>query len=198
LENSPYIQVLINGMTCEERSRLTSLPFDTLWENLWFSQITRQFRNEYESAKRTFEKLRDTGDVYGKLLTSFMESAATQWTEPEWGFPKGRRMPHEPEQACAIREFAEETGIPKEALQLQPFAPLDEVYTGTNGIPYRQVYFIAECAPHTEATHQPNNKVMSREVGNIGWFCYEEAFALIRPTNPEKRAVLTRLHKAYN
>ena len=51
LDNIAYITVLMNGMTIEERSRLLSTPFDKLWENLWFGQITRQFRNEYENAK---------------------------------------------------------------------------------------------------------------------------------------------------
>jgi hypothetical protein len=34
---------------------------------------------------------------------------------------------------------------------------------------------------------------MSREIGNIGWFTYDEAFAKIRETNMEKRKVLELL-----
>jgi hypothetical protein len=35
---------------------------------------------------------------------------------------------------------------------------------------------------------------MVREVGNIGWFSFEEALAHLRITNVEKRAVLVKLN----
>ena len=191
LDNSTYISVLLNGMTAEERNRLLAIPFDKLWENLWFSQITRQFRNEYENAKRTFESIKHTGDVHGKLLNRYIEDAKTDWKDAEWGFPKGRRSVHESETACALREFQEETGIPgKFVTILKHEAPLCEEYVGTNGIPYKQVYYLGICGQDILANHQPHNKVMSREVGNIGWFTFEEAFQKIRETNKEKRNVL--------
>ena len=194
LDSVHYIETLIQGMTKEERERLQSLPFDKLWENLWFGQITRQFRNEYENAKRVFETIRHTGDVNGKLLIRYIEEVRTEWIDAEWGFPKGRRSMNETETACALREFTEETGIPKKCVNIiKNELPLYEEYIGTNGIPYKQVYFIGICDKETIASHQPNNKVMNREVGNIGWFKYDEAFQKIRETNKEKRAVLKAL-----
>lgn len=195
LDNSKYISMLLDGMTIEERGRLVQLPFDKLWENLWFGQITRQFRNEYENARRIFDSIKNTGDIHGKLLVRYIEEASTSWTDAEWGFPKGRRSIHESETSCALREFQEETGIPHKYLHIiREELPLHESYVGTNGIPYKQTYFIGVCAQNTIAQHQPHNKVMSREVGNIGWFTYEEAFQKIRETNAEKRKVLTALH----
>lgn len=194
LENTEYISMLINGMTVEERSRLLSLPFDKLWENLWYSQITRQFRNEYEHAKRIFESIKQTGDTNGKLLTRYIDDAITKWTDAEWGFPKGRRSIHETEINCALREFTEETGLPAKVLTvLKDELPLYEEYIGTNGIPYKQKYFIGSCANDTLAQIQPHNKVMSREIGDIGWFTFEEALKKIRETNVEKRKVLNKL-----
>jgi len=196
LDNQGYIQLLINGMTVEERGRLHGTGFDKLWETLWNSQNTRQYRNEYETAKKTFELLKNTGDVYGKILSSYVDSATATWTEPEWGFPKGRRSLHETELSCATREFVEETGLAQRVLQMIPDEPqLLEEYTGTNGIRYRQIYFLGGCAHDITATPQPYNRIMNREVGNIGWFSYEEALTKIRETNPEKRALLTHLHK---
>jgi 8-oxo-dGTP pyrophosphatase MutT (NUDIX family) len=195
LESVKYIETLIQGMTKEERERLVSSTFDKLWENLWFSQITRQFRNEYENAKRTFEAIKHTGDTNGKLLIRYIDEVTTEWVDAEWGFPKGRRSIQESETACALREFAEETGIAKKCVTIvKNELPLYEEYIGTNGIPYKQIYYIGVCNKETIALHQPNNKVMSREVGNIGWFSYEEAFHKIRETNKEKRVVLTTLH----
>jgi len=196
LDNIRYIQILIDGMTIEERGRLLSLPFDKLWENLWYSQITRQFRNEYEQAKRTFESIKQTGDINGKLLTRYIDECQTSWTDAEWGFPKGRRSVHETEINCALREFGEETGIDKTLVNiLKDEKPLYEEYVGTNGIPYKQVYFIGSCSEGTVAEILPNNKIMRREVGNIGWFPYEEALQKIRETNVEKRKVLNLLNE---
>lgn len=195
LDNLDYIQLLLNGMTVEERSRLLSSSFDILWENLWNSQNTRQFRNEHEAAKRQFEMLKNTGDIHGRLLYQYIESASTAWTEAEWGFPKGRRMVRESELACALREFGEETGMPASIVHVVVSEPaLVEEYTGTNGIRYKQCYFVGACASNSIAVQQPGNRVMSREVGDIAWLPFEEAYLKIRVTNPEKRGVLGRLH----
>ena len=195
LDNVSYITTLLNGMTIEERGRLLETPFDKLWENLWYSQITRQFRNEYETARRIFDLIKNTGDSNGKLLTRYIDDATTRWTDAEWGFPKGRRSIHESEPNCALREFTEETGIPNKFVKIVPnTSPLYEEYIGTNGIPYKQIYYIGICANDTIAQHQPNNKVMSREIGNIGWFSFEEGIQKIRETNKEKRNVLRSLH----
>jgi 8-oxo-dGTP pyrophosphatase MutT (NUDIX family) len=195
LDNPDYILLLLNGMTAEERQRLLDHKFDELWENLWNSQNTRQYRNEYEIAKRQFETLSTTGDSKGKSLQSYFAQVTSTWTTPEWGFPKGRRSLHETELNCAIREFTEETGLAKTALHVcSGLDPYVEQYIGTNGITYKQVYYVATCKPSVDAAVQTGNKVMVREVGNIGWFPYEDALAKIRTTNPEKRTVLMKIH----
>jgi len=195
MDAADYIQLLINGMTLEERQRLLSMSFDKLWETLWNNQNTRQFRTECEIARRTFEALKNTGDYYGKLLSTYVSQAASQWNEPEWGFPKGRRALHETELGCALREFNEETGLSQKCVHiLKDEASRVEEYMGTNGIPYKQVYFLGICSSENDAIHQPHNRVMNREVGAIGWFSYEEAVVKIRHTNTEKRAMLTALH----
>jgi 8-oxo-dGTP pyrophosphatase MutT (NUDIX family) len=195
MDAADYIQLLINGMTLEERQRLLSMSFDKLWETLWNNQNTRQFRTECEIARRTFEALKNTGDYYGKLLSTYVSQASSQWNEPEWGFPKGRRALHETELGCALREFNEETGLSQKCVHiLKDEASRVEEYTGTNGIPYKQVYFLGICSSENDAIHQPHNRVMNREVGAIGWFSYEDAVVKIRHTNTEKRAMLTALH----
>ena len=194
--NDPiYIQLLINGMTEEERGRLLTQPFDRLWETLWNSQNTRQYRNEYEAANRTFDALKNTGDVGGKILVQYIETADTRWSEPEWGFPKGRRSVRESELRCAQREFNEETGLPESCLHMvEGVETLIEEYTGTNGIRYRQVYFLAACKSSVLAERQPSNRVMTREVGNIGWFAFEDAYLKIRSSNEAKRSMFGVLH----
>lgn len=193
LSNPAYIQTLLNGMTTEELQRLGTQPFDTLWTRLWNAQNTRQFRFEYESARRMFESFKSTGDIHGKVMAKYVAAVTTAWSEPEWGFPKGRRSPHESEIACALREFTEETGVPAGALTLRRGTPPEaEEYRGSNNIQYHHVYFVGDC--DVEVAMNTNNRVQMREVGAIGWFPFEEAYVKIRPTNPEKRAMLGRVH----
>jgi 8-oxo-dGTP pyrophosphatase MutT (NUDIX family) len=194
LDNPDYITLLINGMTIDERHRLLSGTFDALWEALWNSQNTRQYRNECEAARRMYTAIKNTGDVHGRLLVQYIEYAISRWSEPEWGFPKGRRAVRESELSCAIREFCEETGLVSSVVHIAEEEPSQvEEYTGTNGIRYKQVYFIGACASNNVATLQPSNRVMSREIGDIGWFSAVAALEKIRETNAEKRAILTAI-----
>lgn len=193
LSDDTYIQVLINQMTCNERNRLLGSPFDGLWTNLWNAQNTRQYRSEYEHAKRTFERIKTTGDVNGKQLHKYISDATTTWEDPEWGFPKGRRSPQESERDCAIREFCEETGLRSKDLCVKlDEAPECEEYCGTNGVHYRHKYYMGDCI--SDVAVNTNNKIQTREIGAIGWFSFEDAYLKIRITNPEKRAVLARVH----
>ena len=185
----------MDNMTIEERGRLLIKPFETLWSDLWNGQNTRQFRNEFEHAKKTFEALKATGDKDGKTLAQYIEMAAGRFVDAEWGFPKGRRALKESETTCAIREFREETGFSEKMIHLVDEPALIEEYLGTNNIPYKQTYFVAACASNTAATIQPHNHIMSREIGNIGWFTFEEAMARIRESNVQKRVVMTELHR---
>lgn len=190
-----YIQLLINGMTRDEQLRLISQTFDSLWSALWNNQRTRQYHKEYTTAKRIFELLRNTGDINGKLLVRYIEESPKEWIDPEWGFPKGRRMQHESGEMCALREFKEETGCdPSFISLLSGCENYVEEYTGTNGIRYRQIYFIAVSPSDVKIEFQPHNSVMNREIGDIGWFQYDTAISKIRTTNKEKRDLLTDLH----
>lgn len=196
LEDAAYIKMLLNGMTPEERTRLLNTPFETLWTNLWNSQNTRQYRNEYEMARKQFDTLRNTGDTYGRILASFVYEAESKWPTPEWGFPKGRRNTSESIKTTALREFTEETGVPKQAVTiLQGLDPYVEQYIGTNGITYKQTYFLGLCKPDVVARFEENNRIMTREIGDLAWLPFEDALERIRPTNKEKRAMLTQLHK---
>lgn len=195
MDKIDYIHLLINGMTVEERGRLLIKPFEKLWSDLWNGQNTRQFRTEFENARRNFENLKATGDRNGKTLANYIETATGTFTDAEWGFPKGRRALREREQECATREFKEETGILPKFIHILDESPLIEEYLGTNNIPYKQTYFVACCKSNIIANIQPNNHIMKREIGDIGWCTYDVAMSRIRESNVQKRAVMTELHR---
>lgn len=189
------IQRLIDQMTYDEHVRLMSKSFDDLWNILWNYQHTRQYRSEYEHAKQLFERLKASGDTNGKKLSKYIEVCPTHWLEPEWGFPKGRRSQYETEFMTAVREFKEETGwkytLPVCSTDLTPET---EVYIGSNGISYRQVYYIGMVEEkESDIVMDPSNRVQIREVSGVAWCSFEEAQHKIRSTSPEKRAILDRL-----
>ena len=195
LTNHAYIQLLCNEMTTEERRRLLTLSFSEQWHTLWSGQRTRQFRNESDAAQAVFDAFRASGDSNGRSLASYVEACTHHYDEPEWGFPKGRRNIHETDIRCAVREWTEETGLPSEALHILPVPPCEEAYTGSNGIPYKQIYYLGTCATSTTVDLSPENPVMTREIGGIRWCSVEEALALLRRTNPVKRELLQQIHR---
>ena len=195
LTNHAYIQLLCNEMTTTERRKLLTGTFSELWHALWSGQHTRQFRNESETAQAVFEAFRASGDSNGKPLSSYIAACTHHYEEPEWGFPKGRRDIHESDLRCAVREWREETGLPDSALQILSVPPCEESYTGSNGIPYNQIYYLGRCAADTAVSLSSTNAVMTREVGGIRWCSVEEAMGLIRRTNSVKRELLQQIHR---
>ena len=185
IRDLPGIQTLIDQSTLSERQMLLTRSFADLWRDLWNGPASRRYQAEFEQSKAKFELLRSRN-----ILTACCEASNTMWTEPEWGFPKGRRSSTETELGCALRETWEETGVRKSDLQILPGAPLLEEYSGSNGIRYRHRYWLAEAASTLEVCMDEANIDQRREISDVRWCTLEAAFALIRPYNTEKRAVL--------
>ena len=181
------LQSLIDQTTLTERERLKTRPFPELWRELWNGPASRRYHAEYEYAKGKFDAM-----IAGPLVAACVATTTT-WAEPEWGFPKGRRSSTEGELACALRETYEEAGIHKKDLAIvSEREPLMEEFKGSNGICYRHKYWLAEVDPTVDVRLDPTNMDQAREIGDVRWCSKEEAFALIRPYNVEKRAVLER------
>jgi 8-oxo-dGTP pyrophosphatase MutT (NUDIX family) len=200
LRDEAGIQLLVDQTTLSERVRLLTQSFTELWHELWNGVASRRYLAEYEQAKAKFEVLRGSTVVAGgtggggrRTLADYCEASTTRWMEPEWGFPKGRRSSSETDIACALRETEEEAGIPPAALRVVAGQePLLEEFRGSNNICYRHRYWLAEAPATLEVRMDPTNADQRREVGDVRWCSTEEALALIRPYNVEKRAVLMR------
>ena len=136
LYNKRYILNIIGEMTMDERKKLLNNTFDKLWCDLWGEHIGIQYRGEEKASREKFDVLRFgitlTKESYS-LESLINELDKIEWTQPEWGFPKGRRNYHEKDLTCALREFEEETGYSKSNLKIiQNILPLEEVFTGSN------------------------------------------------------------------
>ena len=51
-------------------------------------------------------------------LEDLIRASDTNWMNPEWGFPKGRRNYMEKDISAGIREFEEETGIHRQNMDI--------------------------------------------------------------------------------
>ena len=185
-----YICKLLEGMTQVEQELLRTKSFNDLWYTVWGeSSAGRSHKSEYEISERRFGMIRDQ-------LAGWIDQHLSKWVEPEWGFPKGRRVPYENDIHCAIREFQEETGLQsKDFSLLQNTNCISETFIGSNQVHYCHKYYIAVCHKTTEVEMNRDNFYMAREVGGIQWFTLDEAMIKIRPDNIEKREILLKAGK---
>jgi 8-oxo-dGTP pyrophosphatase MutT (NUDIX family) len=125
---------------------------------------------------------------------ALMKDNLSEYTEPEWGFPKGRRMRGETDLACAVREFTEETNIPRHAYLLLNNIILEETFTGLNGVRYKHIYYVA-LLQHPDLVNltQKFTPMQRREISGIAWKTMADARSLIRPHHVERRAMLEYL-----
>jgi 8-oxo-dGTP pyrophosphatase MutT (NUDIX family) len=185
-----YIGRLIRNMTQDEHQRLKTMTFDELWQTFWGEQSSlRSHKSDYESSIKKFMQLQDS-------LPTLLAENPTKWTEPEWGFPKGRRNPYETDINCAMREFQEETGIKRNEFSvIYNTHSISETFYGSSGVRYCHKYYIAICNKSFEVELNMNNYHMAREIGGIKWCSLDEATSKIRPDNVEKREILLKAGK---
>jgi len=197
LYQKDYIINLINEMTIQEKADLLKHDFNTLWSRLWGSFGKTQYKSEEKISRDKFNQLKEGIDIYDKTsycLSTLIENSNTNWSQPEWGFPKGRRNYNENDIDCAFREFSEETGFSKRDINLiTNLIAIDEVFTGSNFKSYKHRYFVGYINnPHKQTVYQES------EVSEIKWCTLEECKQKIRPYNLERIEILENIEKVLN
>ena len=110
---SPYniyqLQNIVNEMSVKEKERILTLPFSTLWNEMWGETNNNQFKNEEQTSCKKFDTIKEGVVVNSDAikLEDLVKKSNTEWTETEWEFPKGRRNHKEKDLECALREFVE-------------------------------------------------------------------------------------------
>lgn len=184
--DTSYIKKLFSNMTTTEQSLIEKEEFDKLWTNLWGQgRDTHSF--EYEIAKTNYETIDRT-----KLISE----AKTNYIEPEWGFPKGRRTKGETDLDCAIREFWEETNIPRETYMIIDDLSFTEIFTGTNNIHYKHIYYVAllKNSKHIDLSQKLTN-MQRREVSAVEWKTLKECKEITRPHYVERKKLISELER---
>lgn len=188
-DNIDGITYLFQQMTPLEIQKLKTMEFEDIWIDMWGGDIKKISLNkkEYIESKSKFDCLKNKTDV--ELgLDFYVKFAKPLYDTPEWGFPKGRKSKGESDLECAMREFCEETGYEPEHINvLSDVTPIVENIIGTNGVSYRHIYFLAEDLTDTIPSINEHNK---NEIGDIGYYIFDDAYQLLRDYHVEKRAII--------
>lgn len=189
IENEDYIRTLLSNMTIPELNRIKTLTFDELWTGLWGSGHDYHSK-EYHDSKTKFEQIQ---------LKPIVQTMVSVYTEPEWGFPKGRRSHRETNLTCAIREFTEETNIPRDSYVVCKNLMFQEVFKGTNGVEYKHTYFLAFLRhPEQVDITQAMTSLQRREVSCVSWMTLAECRKVVRPHYTQRLELLDSFERCLN
>jgi len=183
--DTSYISVLVKNMTLKEQACIASESFETLWRQLWGD----------DRASADFAPSRERYNQLDRV--KLMRDNLSEYTEPEWGFPKGRRMRGETDLACAVREFGEETNIMRDSYLVLKNIVLEETFMGLNNVQYKHTYFVALLKdPGMINLAQRFTPMQRREISGIAWKTLEEAESLVRPHHIQRLGMLEQLRSA--
>ena len=179
--------MLFEQMISSEINEIMDNDFDFLWSDLWKKNIDNKFyKNEFQESKNKFNFLKND-----KNFKNIIKNIKPLYKTPEWGYPKGRRVYLEKNINCACREFEEETSLTKDNYNIiSNIPPIQEVFYGTNKILYKHIYYFALCDADTDVSIDKSNLNQTEEIGDIGWFDYNESRSLIRSYHYERQKIL--------
>jgi len=194
--NLAQLNTIIDEMSIDEKQRILTLPFETLWCEMW-GESNIQYKNEEYSSKKKFDSIREGLLINDKLVTlkDIVEISKTKWFETEWEFPKGRRNQKEKDLDCALREFEEETGISKTDIKIiENVLPFEEMFIGSNHKSYKHKYFLAFMEKTSDTDFNLNN-FQKTEVSKLEWKTIDNCLESIRPYNLEKKELIQNINK---
>jgi 8-oxo-dGTP pyrophosphatase MutT (NUDIX family) len=199
------LQNIFNEMSVEERDKIRTNNFETLWKQMWGNiPPSSQYKSEELASQKKFDALRNGIQIYNETtnttsmvsLETLINGCTTAWAETEWEFPKGRRNFQEKDLDCALREFEEETGISKKDLTvIENVMPFEEMFIGSNHKSYKHKYFLAYIDTTKENETISLYNYQQTEVSKIEWKSLEECLESIRPYNLEKKQLIINIDK---
>jgi len=201
ITNIQFLLVLFKNMTIDERNLIKTGNFEMLWSDLWLNNRhgNRDHRSEFHKGKKKYDDL--TKGIYLEdksfiNIEHLLNSTESKYTVPEWSFPKGRRNAHESDNECANREFVEESNYLRDDYKMIESDTFEEEHLGSNNISYKTVYYLAEfMSKDKEATLNKNNKIQLNEIGDIGWYTYQEMLGIFRSYHTEKIELIKQISK---
>lgn len=201
LQNKNYLFTLFSNMTESERQRIRQYTFDTLWKELWqLDNVNSNFQKEYYKSKKKFNLLINgyiiktfENQNYVMNIDTILNNSVSYLKETEWGFPKGRRNINECDFDCAKREFCEETGFNIKDVDVKRYQkPFEEVFTGSNRVRYKHIYYLALLINYNNIVKNSKSKMV--EIKDVKWFRFKDAVVKIGQYNIERLELFKRVN----
>jgi hypothetical protein len=169
-------------MSKEEVKYILNNDFDTIWQNVWknTSNLTKYLK-EYNKSKNKFNI------IINKYRNDLLKLNII-YDEPEWEFPKGRRLYNENNIKCAIREFKEETYIDNITIN-NNIVPIKEEFKGTNEKDYMNIFYLSI----NNINNNINNNIINKEVSIISFLNYNDIIKKLRVYNKSKIIILHKI-----
>lgn len=197
------LRAICANITADERAVLLTSDITAVLDDLFPEQPpaghpreapNRRERRRVRWRRRCIEQRFRTIRA-SRSLRRAVSRTPCHWEQPEWEFAKGRKdSRHEPDLACAVREFAEETGYAPGDIRVHDpdRVQFHERYVGTNGVPYHHTYYLAFMADDRKppAYDPRTNKSHYYEISDVRWFPLARALERIRATQAAKRGCL--------
>ena len=199
LKNISHLQTIIDEMSIDEKNKLLNNSYEYLRNEMWQTNITPdKYNSEEQFSKLKFENLKNDG-----ILEELINNSKTNWNEPEWEFPKGRKNINETELETAIREFEEETGYLKKNINIvENITPYEEVFIGSNFKLYKHKYYLAYIDNIYSLNADNENNILDNfqttEVSKIEWKNINECINSIRPFAVEKKNIIMNVDNLLN
>ena len=175
ITNLSLISTLLNNVNNYEKSLLLSYDFGKIWYHLYNVDPDLQLCEEYMS-----QRYREMKSRFMKMINFIGREIMTKliinsyYSDSEWEIPKGRKELREGKINCAIREFAEETGIYHNRYDI--IDPIYESYKRViikNKIEYNMHYYTAYI-PYEECHLLRPNQVNYTEIMDIAFMDINE------------------------
>ena len=174
--------------------------FEYLWNDFWGTKSDNQHRHKDKvTSKKNYNILKNNGVNGPEINLQYIVSVIKiDYDNEEWGFPKGRRNRNESEKDCAIREFKEESGLEDDDFEIiENIDPLVERLTGTNGVEYKHVYYVAELKNTKIITSSDKTESQKNEIGDIKFLDFDQAQRYIREYHLSRKYILEMLFCYY-
>jgi 8-oxo-dGTP pyrophosphatase MutT (NUDIX family) len=183
---------LFNKMTVHEKFVIMSLDFDKIWYQAWLcappsqSEIASvELKDTNNILDNVQNILNNSNDILNyikfknKFKTTFLDhdggaslkkliKNSNINAQPIWEIPKGRlKTKIESQVNCAVREFYEETNIPKSLYKVLPNTAEYEYID--NNVKYKFVYFLAVTKFNIEPKIIINSNAQFSEIDEVKW-----------------------------
>jgi 8-oxo-dGTP pyrophosphatase MutT (NUDIX family) len=197
LKNAHYLMNMFNNMTVKERENVLNHSILEL-EEIYRPKVFFTNRTLCNKTYPKYEKLAKGCEINGEFwdLTKLVNAANKNYTDPEWGFPKGKKSEDESDVSCAMREMEEETNFASPDYHLLDMQPLEENIIGENRKNYKYFYYIGMLTNYDKILEiNKYNWNQKYEISKLEWMTAENANKVIRSYYPGRKAILQRVDR---